>query len=41
MYDMEQARSSIERFALAASSALRLEIAIFDHQNRLFFCTPT
>lgn len=41
MYNMEEARSSIERLTLAIASSLKLEVAIFDSSSRLFFCTPT
>lgn len=41
MYNMEQIRSSIEHLSLAIANTLKLEVAIFDCDSRLFFCTPT
>lgn len=41
MYNMEEVRPSIERLTLAIASTLKLEVAIFDRNSRLFFCTPT
>lgn len=41
MIHLESARLSIERFVTAVSNALRLEVAVFDHESQLFYCTPT
>ena len=41
MARLEEIRSSAERLITAASDALRLEIAIFDSDSKLFCCTPT
>ena len=38
---LEEIRSSAERLVTAASDALRLEMAIFDSDSNLFYCTPT
>lgn len=39
MTRLEEIRFSVERLVTAVSDALRLEIAIFDNNSRLFFCT--
>lgn len=41
MIYLENVRLSIERFVTAVSNALRLEVAVFDHESRLFYCTST
>lgn len=41
MTNLEEIRLSIERLITAVSDSLRLEIAIFDADTNLFFCTPT
>lgn len=38
---LEEIRTSAERLVTAVSDSLRLEIAIFDNNSNLFFCTPT
>lgn len=40
MTSLEEIRPSIERLISAVSDSLRLEIAIFDSDSNLFFCTP-
>lgn len=41
MYNLEDVRPLIERLVLAISNSLKLEIAIFNSESQLFFCTPT
>ncbi len=41
MVNLEEIRTSAERLITAISDALRLEVAIFDNNSSLFFCTPT
>lgn len=41
MVNLEEIRPSIERFMTAISNALRVEVAVFNEQSRLFFATPT
>lgn len=41
MINLEEIRTSAERIITAVSDALRLEVAIFDSNSNLFFCTPT
>lgn len=41
MYQLEDARPFIERLVMAISNSLKLEIAIFNSENHLFYCTPT
>lgn len=40
MTNLEEIRSSVERFVTAISNSLRLEVAVFDSSCQLFFCTP-
>lgn len=40
MTNLEEIRSSIERFVTAISNSMRLEVAVFDSSCQLFFCTP-
>lgn len=37
---LEKIRPTIERFVTAISHSMRLEVAVFDSDCRLFFCTP-
>lgn len=41
MTQLESVRSGIEHFVSAAAEAFRVEAAIFNQQNSLFYCTPT
>ena len=41
MSDLEGIRLSVERFVTAVSSSMRLEVAVFDQNSQLFYCTPT
>lgn len=41
MMNLEEIRPSVERFMTAISNALRVEVAVFDENSRLFFATPT
>lgn len=41
MINLEEIRTSAERLITAFSDSLRLEIAIFDSNSSLFYCTPT
>lgn len=40
MKNLEEIRPSVERFVTAVSNSLRLEVAVFDSNCQLFFCTP-
>lgn len=40
MKNLEEIRPSVERFVTAVSHSLRLEVAVFDSNCQLFFCTP-
>lgn len=40
MKNLEEIRPSVERFVTAVSTSLRLEVAVFDSNCQLFFCTP-
>ena len=40
MKNFEEIRPSVERFVTAVSNSLRLEVAVFDSDCQLFFCTP-
>ena len=40
MKNLEEIRPSVERFVNAVSNSLRLEVAVFDSNCQLFFCTP-
>lgn len=40
MINLEEVRTAAERIITAISDALRLEVAIFDSNSNLFFCTP-
>ena len=40
MKNLEEIRPSVERFVTAVSNSLRLEVAVFDSNFQLFFCTP-
>ena len=40
MKNLEEIRPSVERFVTAVSHSLRLEVAVFDNNCQLFFCTP-
>lgn len=40
MVNLEDVRLSVERYVTAISNALRLEVAVFDNNCRLFFATP-
>ena len=40
MKNLEEIRPSVERFVTAVSNSLRLEVAVFDSDCQLFFCTP-
>ncbi len=41
MTQLESVRSGIEHFVSAAAEAFRVEAAVFNQENSLFFCTPT
>ena len=41
MSDLEDIRLSVERFVTAVSNSMRLEVAVFDSDSQLFYCTPT
>ena len=41
MSDLEDIRLSVERFVTAVSNSMRLEVAVFDSNSQLFYCTPT
>ena len=41
MSDLEDIRLSVERFVTAVSDSMRLEVAVFDSDCQLFYCTPT
>lgn len=41
MLSLKEIRISIERLMTAVSDSLHLEVAIFDSDSTLFFCTPT
>lgn len=41
MSNLEKIRPAAERLILAVSDSLRLEVALFDDNSDLFYCTPT
>ena len=41
MSDLKDVRLSVERFVTAVSNSMRLEVAVFDSDSQLFYCTPT
>lgn len=41
MSDLKDIRLSVERFVTAVSNSMRLEVAVFDSDSQLFYCTPT
>lgn len=41
MYSLEEARSSIQRITNGIADALKIEVAIFDNNAKIFCCTPT
>ncbi|MGB5823885.1 MAG: sigma-54 dependent transcriptional regulator [Proteocatella sp.] len=41
MYNLEEVRSSIQRITSGIADALKIEVAIFDNDSKIFCCTPT
>ena len=41
MSALKDIRPSVERFVTAVSNSMRLEVAVFDSDSQLFYCTPT